>query len=67
VARPDVTAQLVALSNEVGRLNQKMESLEREWHDLKSSVQFMMKLVDEEMCQPVVEESLIGVPDKNGR
>ncbi|MBA4388387.1 MAG: hypothetical protein C0404_10425 [Verrucomicrobia bacterium] len=60
-AVPDDTAQIVAFSNEVNRLSQRVRSLEQDWSELKPSMQFIKKLMDEMRYAPVVHEELIGV------
>jgi hypothetical protein len=55
--------QLSALSNDVQRLTSRIGTLESEREELKSSAEFMQKVLDEMRYEPVVGTSLIGVDD----
>jgi hypothetical protein len=39
-----------------------MGALNRNMQEMKDSIQFMQKLVDEMRYEPVITESLVGVP-----
>ena len=59
----DFAAQFAALSNEVSRLNARLDSMEKESAEWNGSREFIQKLLEELRYEPVVESSLIGVSD----
>ena len=59
---PDFAAQVAALSNEVMRLNKRLEKLEMDSEAVRSFMGFVQKLLDEKRYEPVVQEQLIYVP-----
>jgi hypothetical protein len=63
VEAPDFAAQIAALSNEVSRLNERLDSVEGENAEIRGSRQFIKQMIEEMRFEPVVEESLIFVPD----
>ena len=58
----DEAAQVAALSNEVSRLNHRLDRLEEEWREVKSGIQFIRALIDEQRYAPVIQSELTGAP-----
>ena len=61
------TSDFVTLSNEVARLRQRVEVLEKEQREAEGTARATDTLLEELRDKPVIEESLIGVPDAGGR
>lgn len=59
--RSEVT-QVAALSNEVSRLSQRLDSVEQESRRLKSDMQPLLRLMDHIGNEPVVQEELRAAP-----
>ncbi len=64
----DHVAQILALSNQVNRLSQRIETMEQDWKELKPDIQSVQQLMNEMRYAPVVHEELIGVStNKHGK
>ena len=63
----DLAAQVTTLSNDVVRLQNRLESVLQEWEEFRTSIQPIQKYLDRMNSQPVVEEVLIGVPEPDGK
>ena len=64
-ATTELAARVAALSNEVTSLSSRVAAMERDVAETKAAIEFLQRLVDDKMYEPVVEERLIGVPDSD--
>ena len=55
--------QVAALSSEVVQLNNRLDAAEKEGREIKPSIEFIQKLLEEMRYEPVVQERLLGAPD----
>ncbi len=60
-AGADLAARATVVSNDISRLEARLDAMEQEWNQIKPSMEFLRKLMDEMRYEPVVHEELIGV------